>query len=244
MLARRAQRGHSVLVTGYVVAIGGLSMDHDDTALNRFIVGLVDERLPRVCFVPVASGDNDDYIAKFYEQFPASICRPTYLSLLRSVPLDPAVVLSDQDIIYLGGGSTPILLAALRAHGLDAVLREAWERGAVLCGDSAGSHVWFEGCVTNSFGPHLTVLADGLGFLPGSNCAHFDRPDYRSAFEEAIRVGRLTPGTAADDGVALVWRGLTLVEVVGSRPTGDGYRVSVEKGTVNRETIVARRLSS
>jgi len=104
-----------------------------------------------------------------------------------------------QDVIWVGGGNTASLLAVWRAHGLDLVLREAWEQGVVLCGVSAGMNCWFEGSTTDSFGPTLAPLKDGLGILAGSCCPHYDsneqrRPIYRGAVDR----GELGPGYAAD----------------------------------------------
>ena len=72
-----------------------------------------------------------------------------------------------QDIVVVAGGNTANMLAIWRVHGFDAILREAWEAGVVLTGASAGMICWFEAGVTDSFGPQLEGLADGLAFLPG-----------------------------------------------------------------------------
>ena len=116
-----------------------------------------------------------------------------------------------------------------RTHGLDTVLREAWEKGDVLAGLSAGSLCWFASGVTDSFGASLAPLHDGLGLLPGSHCPHYDgealrRPRYRAL----IRAGELPPGLAADDGVALRFTGTDLTEVVSSRPGARGWRVTAD----------------
>ena len=71
------------------------------------------------------------------------------------------------------------LLGAWRAHGIDAILREAWQHGVVLCGLSAGSLCWFAESVTAFHGPPTRVA--GLGLLPWSNCVHFDAEPERCA---------------------------------------------------------------
>ena len=73
-----------------------------------------------------------------------------------------------QDVIWVGGGNTANMLAIWRVHGFDRILREAWEQGVVLAGGSAGMICWFEAGVTDSFGPQLEGMRDGLGFLPGA----------------------------------------------------------------------------
>ena len=135
-----------------------------------------------------------------------------------------AFVLS-QDVIYVGGGSTANLLAVWRVHGLDAILREAWEAGVVLCGISAGMNCWFEQSVTDSFGA-LAPLTDGLGLLAGSACPHYDgEGERRPAFRRLIEAGELSGGWAADDGAALVFDGTEVDEVVASRRGARAYRV-------------------
>jgi hypothetical protein len=184
-------------------------------------------RRPRVCYVPVASGDHDDFITSFYAQYPASRCEATHVELVRGVPRAPAEVLAAQDVVYVGGGSTPILVAALRVHGLDRVLAQLWRDGRVLCGDSAGAYVWFQGCITDSLGPDLRPFADGLGFLPGSCVAHADERR-EGLLIDALAAGRLPgPGWAIGDGTALVFRGTAHVETVTGRPGGRASRLDL-----------------
>ena len=137
----------------------------------------------------------------------------------------------------MSGGNTANALALWRLHGIDRALRDAWDRGAVLGGVSAGANCWFEACVTDSFGLDLALLEDGLAFLPGSFCPHYDgeelrRPVYRKLVDEGF-----TPGYAADDGAALHFVGSELREVVASRPDARAYRV--ESGS---ETPIDARL--
>ena len=123
-----------------------------------------------------------------------------------------------QDIIYVGGGSMINLLALWRAHGLDEILREAWQAGIVLAGLSAGSMCWFEWGVTKSIG--RPTLARGLGFLPGSNSVHYDgEPERRPVYLDGGRAAaRSRPGWGVDDGAGLLFRGTRLAEAVASRP--------------------------
>jgi dipeptidase E len=117
------------------------------------------------------------------------------------------------------------MLAIWRVHGVDAVLREAWERGIVLAGISAGSICWFEAGVTDSFGEELAPLPC-LGFLAGSNCPHYDsEPQRRPTYRRLVDAGELPPGLAAEDGVALHFVGTELAEAVAGRPDGRAFRV-------------------
>jgi len=116
------------------------------------------------------------------------------------------------------------------------ILREAWERGVVLCGISAGSLCWFEGGVTDSWGP-LRPLPDGLGLLRGSNCPHYDSdPERRPAYRRAIADAVLPAGVAVDDGVGLHFVDARLEEVVSERPGAAAHRV--EGGDEVREVRI------
>ncbi len=93
----------------------------------------------------------------------AELCEPSHLSLFRrerSVG-DVREHLLTRDLIYVGGGSVISLMGTWRAHGIDVILREAWERGVVLCGLSAGSLCWFAEAVTAFHGPPQAVTRAG-----------------------------------------------------------------------------------
>ena len=126
----------------------------------------------------------------------------------------------------MGGGNTANMLAVWRLHGVDDVLREAWEQGVVLCGTSAGGNCWFEACTTDSFGP-IAPLRDGLGFLEGSFSPHYDaEPERRPTYLRLVADG-FPPGYAAEDAVALHFRGRELVEAIA---VGEGRAFRVERG--------------
>jgi peptidase E len=134
------------------------------------------------------------------------------------------------------------LLAIWRAHGLDAILREAWERGVVLGGISAGSMCWFAAGVTKGSGVPRAV--EGLGFLPASNSVHYgSEPERRGCFFDAVRSELAPPGYAVDDGVALLFRGLDLVEAVSARPRAGASWVDADgAGGVVETALELRRL--
>lgn len=222
---------------------GGFSMEPDEPRLDDYILSHARRSPARVCFLPTASGDSNDYVVRFYEAFPATRCIATHLPLFRRTHPDLRAHVLAQDVIYVGGGNTANMLAVWRAHGLDAILREAWSSGVVLCGLSAGSLCWYEGGVTDSFGPSLAPIADGLGLLAGSHCPHYDgEAERRPAYHRAVASGALPAGIAADDGVALRYQGTELVEVVSSRPEARAWRVTRRGDDAHEEAIVPRLL--
>jgi peptidase E len=202
---------------------GGFMMDAE-SPLDGFLLSLSPAARPLVCFVPTPAGDRDAVIAAFFETFARRDCEPSCLRLW-GTPDGPADLLADQDVIYVSGGNTANALALWRLHGVDDALRAAWERGAVLGGVSAGANCWFEASVTDSFGPRLAPLRDGVGILPGSFCPHYDGDELRRPTYTALVADGFPPGHAADDGAALHFAGTELVEVVASRPGARAYRV-------------------
>ncbi len=113
-----------------------------------------------------------------------------------------------------------------RLHGLDALLREAWEAGVVLTGGSAGSLCWHTGGTTDSFGPELRPWTDGLGLVPGSTCPHYDsEARRRPLYQRLVQEGALDPGYATDDGVGLHYVDRVLAEAVTDREGASAYRV-------------------
>src|SRR5882757_9380345 len=160
-----------------IVAIGGggFSMEPRNLLLDDFVLSLTHRRKrPRVCFIGTASGDSDSYIRQFYEAFPPSRAEATHLRLFDREVRDLQAFLLYQAVLYVGGGATANMLAVWRVHGLDKALRAAWNSGVVLAGISAGAICWFEDGITDAFGHPLCALSDGLGFLPGACCPHYD----------------------------------------------------------------------
>jgi dipeptidase E len=215
-----------------IVALGGggFSMEAGGLA-DRYLLSLCRRKRPRVCFLPSASGDADDYVVRFYRTF-GPRCDASHVSLFRrdAGPRNVRAHLLAQDLIYVGGGCVISLLAVWRAHGLDAVLRECWEAGVVLCGLSAGSLCWFETGLTHY---HRDARRfDGLGLLPCSNAVHYDdEPTRRPAYHAAVLDG-MRGGYASSDGAALHFVGTRLARVLTSRPDARAYRVEPVDGVV------------
>jgi peptidase E len=221
----------------HIVGLGGGGFSDGGDALDEFVLGLAGTGRPRACFLPTAAADSAEYVVRFYEAF-RERAEPSHLELFGRPRRDIRDFLLGQDVVYVGGGNTANMLAIWRVHGVDAVLREAWERGIVLAGISAGSICWFEAGVTDSFGEELAPLSC-LGFLPGSNCPHYDsEPQRRPTYRRLVDAGRLPRGLAAEDGVGLHFVDTELTEAVSARPNARAFRV--EPGV--EEALPVRRL--
>lgn len=205
---------------------GGFSARPGDPELDKYVLDQAGVREPRICLLPTASGDPDEQIQRFYRSFYELPCTPSHLSLFRlgAEPVDIRERLLSQDVIYVGGGSLSNLIAIWRVHKLDAILREAWQTGVVLCGISAGSMCWFRAGVTKSHG--APRVARGLGFLPFSNSVHWSsEPERRIVYREAVREGEIPAGYGVDDGTALLFAGPKLAETVRTQRSNGAFFV-------------------
>jgi dipeptidase E len=229
---------------GHIIAMGGggFAMEPENPLLDDYILSHARNPRPKVCFIPTASADSDNFCLRFYQAFARRNCVPTDLPLFKRHVEDLRLFLLEQDVIYVGGGNTANMLAVWRVHGVDRILAEARERGALFCGVSAGSLCWFECGVTDSFGTNLAALHDGLGFLPGSNCPHYDgEPQRRPTYWRLVGEG-LPAGYAADDGCALHFVGDRLAQIVSSRPEAAAFRVEMKEGQVVETRLAAEYL--
>jgi dipeptidase E len=225
-----------------IVAMGGgsFSVEPDGSLLDAYVLELVGTPRPKICFLPTASGDSPVYITKFYEAF-GERAEASHACLFGRPRTDLAHLFMRQDIIYVGGGNTANMLAIWRVHGVDGMLRRAWEQGVILTGVSAGMICWFEASVTDSFGP-LAALRDGLGFLPGTACPHYDgEKDRRPTYHRLVGDG-FPAGYAADDGAALHFVDTKLEACLASRPDARVYLVQAESGAVKETAVPVRRL--
>lgn len=187
-------------------------------------------RAPRVCYVPTAGGDSAEWIHHFYDMAQQAGWHGNHLQLfpMPNVP-DIAAHLLAQDVIWVGGGSVAGLLAMWELHGVGEAMREAWQARVVLTGVSAGSICWHVGGTTDSFGPRLRPITNGLGLLPYSNGVHYDsEEERRPLFQALVADGTLPPGYATDDGAGVLYRGTEMVGAYSERGGAGAY--FVERG--------------
>ena|SRR6266498_588205 len=197
---------------------------------------------PRLCFLATAGGDQATAISGFYGAFAGTEVHASHLALFDMPNVgDVRAHLLAQEVIWVDRGSLVNLVAVWQAHGLDTILRECWEAGVVLAGESAGSLCWHQGGTTDSFGPKVTPAA-GLGFLPYANAVHYGQR--RDSFRTLIGDGTLPEvGYATDAGAGLRYGGAELVEAVCDRANAAAYRVErTGEGSVKETVIEPRRL--
>jgi len=138
-------------MTKQIIAIGGggFGRDPGKGIIENYILEQAEVKKPNICFIPTATGDNEEYKKNYYSTFSKLDSNPTHLDFFKRTP-DLEKLIEDQDVIFVGGGNTKSMLAVWKDWGLDIYLKEAYERGIVMSGVSAGAMCWFEKGITDS----------------------------------------------------------------------------------------------
>lgn len=208
---------------------------------HAFALTGVSGRALRVVYLNTAGGDQRED-----EEPEAAAAREaggtaTHVRLFGRTVADLADTILGSDLVWVGGGSVVNLLAVWRAHGLDDLLRQAWEAGVVLAGTSAGALCWHSGGPTSAFGDP-EIQRDGLGLLPGSLGVHYDsQPERRPLLHDAVARGVVGDGFGLDEGTAVHYVGTDAVEFLTESDGATVHRVT-RTATGIRETAMASRL--
>ena len=231
---------------GYVLnAEGRRRLDFAPLVHHAVELSGVQGRRPRLCHVGTAGGDQRSLAAEVDEAGRAAGFEVSHLHLFGMPNVeDVEGHLLDQDVVWVGGGSVANLLAVWRVHGLDEIFRRVWTAGVVLGGVSAGSICWYVGGTTDSFGPQLQPVTNGLALLPYGNGVHYDTETRRRPLVHRLVAEGVLPVThCTDDGAGMVYRGTEFVEAVSERPGAGAYVVSrTADGRAEEERIEPRRL--
>lgn len=224
-----------------ILAIGGGGLTESSAILDRHLLDLSEHDDPRVCLLPTVGPGATEQIARFYDVF-GGRAQPSHLPLDRAAE-SPDLIrrhLLTQDVVYAGGGGLLNVLTRWRAHGVDRALREAWQRGVVLAGQSAGSLCWFEAAVTAAGGQPRP--ARGLGLVPASNSVHWSAaPRRRRAFLDFVADG-MPAGWGVDDGAALLFEGTELSGAVAAEAGARAWRIERVGAEVVESAVPTRVL--
>jgi len=201
-------------------------------------------RAPRICLLATALGDNPAVLHGLHQAAQTRGLSASHLALFPMPNVDDITAhLLAHDVVWVFGGSVAGLLAMWRLHGVDTAMRHAWQAGVVLTGISAGSICWHVGGTTDSFGPDLRPVTDGLALVPFSNGVHYDSESQRRPlFQRLIADGTLPSGYATDDGAGVLYRGTDFVEALSECAGAAAYFVEAEDGTAVEHCLDARRL--
>ncbi|MBQ6553239.1 MAG: peptidase E [Clostridia bacterium] len=224
-----------------IVALGGGAVD-ENSAVDKFIVEFSGKERPRFLFLPTASGDGGHYINAVKRCYKRLGCATDALCLVRAKysgdELDARV--SAADIIYVGGGDPLRMMTVWERVGILPLLKAAAERGAVMCGISAGAMCWFASGYSDrdyydaSVSAPAYRLIDGLGFIPAVCCPHYDE-EGRDSFDVACGSFGL-PGIALENDAALVFDG-SAYRLLKNDERKRGWLFSRENGSVIKTEI-------
>lgn len=216
------------------------------TPFIRYMAQLTGKTRPKLLFLPTASADSATAILSWYRSCaPLNVEPSDQASFIASGRQDRSWedVFLSVDGIVCSGGNTLNQQAIWKAQGIDVVLRQAWDRGIVLGGASAGSLCWFEEGTTDSRPKELTIVY-GLGFIKGSHSPHYDaEKDRRPLYQKLIASGQLKPGYACDNNAGIYFEDNEVKRVVASRAGAKAYYVSVVNGKVVERVLEPEMIS-
>lgn len=209
------QFGRETIIVGKIIALGGGEIGRpgfpvETTAIDEEIIRLSGKNRPRLLFIPTATNDSETYIDAIQKQFGKRLgCKIDTLCLvrdnLRYWELRNKV--SNADIIYVGGGNTLRMMKRWRKTGLDRILMEAYEKGTLLSGLSAGAICWFRYGSSDSRkfkNPEASLIrVRGLNLINGLFCPHYDVEADRKPHLKALMKKNMGTAIAVDNCCAI-----------------------------------------
>ncbi len=228
---------------GSIVAIGGGDVSTLVTQpIDVEIIKLSGSTNPNALFIPTASSDSVENWVGFDKAYRESYgCNTDVLYLLGQAPPSESIAwkINWADIIYVGGGNTLKMMRRWRRLGVDALLRSAHGRGAVLCGVSAGAICWFDSGHSDSMSFYSPddwsyIAVTGMGLLSGLACPHYNGDTAgvprRDDFHEMLK-RKGGDGLAIDNDCAVSFTS-DGYRVVAASPGAGAYSLHVQRGRV------------
>ena len=216
-----------------IIAIGGggFGRNPGDGVIEQYILDQTGKERPNICFIPTATGDNEAYKVNYYSTFSKLDCNPIHLDFFKRTP-DLEQLIPQQDAIFVGGGNTKSMLAVWKDWNLDKLLKEAYEKGVVMSGVSAGANCWFERAVVDSWEEDLRVI-DCMGFIKGICCPHYDEePQRRPAVKTFLEYGIIDSCYSVEGNCALHIKNDDEYLSVDFGKEKNAYIVSIDDGKV------------
>lgn len=215
---------------------GGFGRSLGELRIEKYIISQCKSNKPKICFIPTATGDDSGYINNFYRAFNSLDCIPSDISFFkRTINLREHIL--NQDIIFVGGGNTKSMLAVWREWGLDIILKEAYNKGIIMSGVSAGAICWFDKGITDSWSHDLAIM-DCLGFVDGTCCPHYDEEPNRRPFVKKELVNKNIDSCISIEG----FNALHLIDdkpeySVSFKNDNNSYNVILQNGSVIEDQI-------
>ena len=209
-----------------IVAIGGggFGRNPNKPVIEDYIVNLSPSKKPVDTFFPPASAEDTGYIVNFYTAFSKLNCKSQHISLFKKTP-DLKSIIDESDIIYIGGGNTKSMLAVFHEWNLDELIINAYKKGKILAGVSAGAICWFEKGITDSWAHGLRVL-NCMNVLEGVCCPHYDgEANRRPSVEKFLKNKDISSCLCIEDGAAVHYQNETLKTAISFYKNKNAYQV-------------------
>ena len=222
----------------HIVAIGGggFGRNPNKPVIEDYILNLTDSKKPTITFFPTASAEDSNYIVNFYTAFSKLNCKAQHISLFKKTP-DLKSVIDESDVIYVGGGNTKSMLAVFREWNLDRLIIDAYNKGKILAGVSAGAICWFEKGITDSWANGLRVL-DCMSILDGVCCPHYDgEANRRPSVEKFLESKEIDSCLCIEDGAALHYENESIKTAVSFYNDKNAYLVQCKENQLVENPI-------
>ena len=211
-----------------IIAIGGGGFTHQsDLSLDQFVIDKLKRTNNKIGFLATASKDDEKKISLFYKRFENTKFELSHFNLTSNINGFSEWIMS-KDLVYIGGGNTVFMLEIWRKNKLENIFKDAYEKGIILSGISAGAVCWFDWILSDSVGPGFNPLR-GINLISGSCTPHSSNIERINQFESDIKNNKLPQGIAIDDGVAVVFVDGKPTEVYSSRKNHTAYFLDKDK---------------
>lgn len=169
-----------------IVAIGGGELREKTTIkIDEYIARLAKERAgenrPNALFIPTASHDYMPYYNTFHKVYTGvfNIKTDVALTVFKEPDIEKLRAKFEKaDVIYVGGGDTVFMIEHWKKSGLLPLIEEAYERGVILAGLSAGAICWFsdiytDSAMVNGEESEKYSMFSGLSWINGKISPHY-----------------------------------------------------------------------
>ena len=219
-----------------IISIGGGGFTHEtDESLDQFVLNQVNLKKFKIGFLPTASKDDQKKIDLFYKRFDNNYLQLSHFTLCSKIEGFKDWILN-KDIVYVGGGNTSYMLEIWKKNNLIEIFKEAYNKGIILSGVSAGAICWFDWILSDSEGIGLKALR-GINLISGSCTPHSSENERLKKFKNDIENSKMPKGIAIDDGVAVLFIDGKPTEVYSSRKNHDAYFIDKNKKISLKEHI-------
>ena len=219
-----------------IISIGGGGFTHEtDESLDQFVLSKLNTKNFKIGFLPTASKDNQKKIDLFYKRFDNNYLQLSHFTLCSKIEGFKDWILN-KDIVYVGGGNTSYMLEIWKKNNLIEIFKEAYNKGIILSGVSAGAICWFDWILSDSEGIGLKAIR-GINLISGSCTPHSSENERLKKFKNDIENSKMPKGIAIDDGVAVLFIDGKPSEVYSSRKNHDAYFIDKNKKISLKEHI-------